>query len=449
MGNEASADSGLSPARVAAIEQLNRIEVGGAYIGTGPEAGLSDAREERLAKEYVAGITRWRRWLDFLLAAFYRGDYGRMEPLLRQILRLGLYDLLFLDTPPHAALHEAVELAKRKVRPGAAGLVNGILRSIQRQEDDLPTPSTGDEAEDLAVRFSHPTWMVRRWLKRFGEEETGVLLRWNNARPVYGVRANPLKKTPGALEALLDELEVEWQASPYVDGFVRVQRLQPLFRTDWLEQGWCSVQDESAGLIVQLLDPRPDETIVDGCAAPGGKAVYAAERMRNSGHLLAFDVDEGRLARVRQAAEQHGVAGIVEAQAADLREVAGRGLRADRVLVDVPCSGLGVLSKRADLRWQRKREDLEELVALEEELLQAAARLVRPGGILVYSTCTIEPEENDEVVERFLERRPSFSLEAADGLVPAPVVTTQGYLATLPHRHGVDGAFGARLRRVT
>ncbi len=438
-------------ARALAVRHLNRIEVGGAYAalaGGEDRAEETDPRERRQATDYVAGVTRWRRRFDFLLRHFYRGDFDKMEPTLRQILRLGLYDLLILETPPHAALHEAVELARRLVRPGAAGLVNGILRSVLRRQDRLPAPATGDPAEDLALRHSHPTWMVRRWLARFGPDETEALLAWNNARPVYGLRAATLKASVAAFRARLDALGVAWEPSLYLDDFVRVRRLQPVLRAGLLDEGCCAVQDESAGLVVRLLDPQPGETLLDACAAPGGKALYAAARMQNRGRLLAFDVHEGRLALLRQAAADQGVA-ILQAEAADLRDLARRadGPRADRVLVDAPCSGLGVLARRADLRWNRAAEALAERAALQDELLDAAACLVRPGGLLVYATCTIEPEENEHRVTAFLERHPDFTRDPAHSLVPEVVVTPEGYLATLPHRHHVDGAFGARLHK--
>ena len=407
-----------------------------------------DARERRQAREYVAGVTRWRRWLDFLLAQFYRGDVAAMEPVLRQILRVGLYDVLFLRTPPHAALNEAVELAKRLVRPGAGRLVNGVLRSVLRRQGDLPKPDTGDAARDLAIRHAHPTWMVRRWLARFGPEETLALLEWNNARPVYGLRANPLQTSAEAFREGLTKEGVAWEPSPYLDDFVRVPQLQGVIRSEMLPKGRWAVQDESAGLVVRLLDPQPGETVLDVCAAPGGKALYAAQRMENRGRLLASDVHAGRLELVRHGAKEADVS-IIETSEADVRDLAARDdpPQGDRVLLDAPCSGLGVLAKRADLRWRRTSEEIGELTRLQDDLLDAAARLVRSGGLLVYGTCTIEPEENAERVEAFLARHPDFALETAKGLVPDAMVTPEGYYATLPHRHGVDGAFGARLRR--
>ncbi|GIV62495.1 MAG: ribosomal RNA small subunit methyltransferase B [Rhodothermaceae bacterium] len=429
-----------------AVRRLDRIEVGGAFTALLADEAV-DPRADRQVTEYVAGVTRWRRWLDFLLAHHYRGPYQKMEPTLRQILRVALYDLLFLDTPPHAAVHEAVELAKAFVRPGAGGLVNGLLRAVLRRRDRLPQPATGDEAEDLAIRWSHPTWMVRRWLARYGTEGTQALLVWNNTRPTFGVRLTDRI----AREEVIARLEAEgvaWEASPYLEDFLRVARLQPVLAAGWLAEGRCVVQDESTGLVVRLLDPRPGETVLDVCAAPGGKARYAAERMQGTGRLLAFDVNAARLRLLAGAADREGRS-IIQTEAVDLRELAGRAEapRGDRVLLDAPCSGLGVLARRADLRWRRTPEEIDELTRLQDELLDAAARLVRPGGLLVYATCTLEPEENEGRVTAFLQRHPDFSLEPAHPFVPETLVTPEGYFASWPPRDRIDGAFGARLRR--
>lgn len=436
-------------ARSHAFRQLNRIEQEGAFIGLAGEEDLleMDPREERQALEYIAGVTRWRRWLDFLLASAYRGDYETMEPSLRQVLRIGLYDLLFLATPPHAALNEAVELAKKRVRQGAGGLVNGVLRNLLRRKEDLPEPHTGRVAEDLAIRYSHPTWMVERWLDRYGRDATIALLAWNNSRPVYGVRINTLKNPVQDFQQVLNERGIAFTPSPYLDYFVRVPKLQGLVRAGLLAEGYCAVQDESAGLVVALLDPQPGETIVDACAAPGGKATHAAQRMQNTGRIIACDVHEGRLRLVEQSARDQGIP-IIETRAGDFRETAPQeDFQADRVLLDAPCSGLGVLSKRADLRWNRSPEEVRELTRLQDELLDAAAQAVRPGGLLVYSTCTIEPEENEERVVAFLNRHPDFSVESAKGYVPEAMVTPEGYYRTFPPRDQTDGAFGARLRK--
>jgi 16S rRNA (cytosine967-C5)-methyltransferase len=435
-------------ARERALNRLLRIEEDRAFVSrvATHDQDSDDAREERQASEYVAGITRLRRWLDFLISEFYRGDFDRLEPALLQILRIGLYDLVVLETAAHAAVNEAVELAKRRVRPQAAGLVNGLLRAVQRRPE-LPLPATGSREGDLAVRYSQPDWLVKRWVGQFGEEEAIGLLEAANRRPGYGLRINTLRFDLESVVAELDALSVAWEPSPYLDDFVRVHHLQAVLRSDLLDKGACAVQDEAAGLVVRLLDPQPGETIIDAAAAPGGKAVYAAIRMGDRGRVLAYDVHSTRLDLVRQAARVHGV-NIITAEVAELRDRATMDDRpvADRVLLDAPCSGLGVLAKRADMRWHRTEAEIEELCALQDELLDAAATRVRPGGLLVYSTCTTEPDENERRVEAFLRRTGQFVLERADGFVPDEMVSPAGFYLALPHRHGIDGAFGARLR---
>jgi len=440
----------VSPPRVLALTHLERVRRDDAYVEK-LEADDADARTRRQARELVAGVTRQRRWLDFVLGEAYHGEYDSMEHRLRQILRLGLYELLFQSTPTHAAVDEYVELAKQELRPGAGNLVNGVLRTIDRDREHIPTPDTGDTAEDLAIRYSHPTWMVRRWLDRFGIDETTELLRANNRRPMYSVRVNLLRTSRAEVAGWLDEHDVVHVDSPYLDDHLRLKRLQTLIKEGLLDDGDVAVQDESAGLVVELLDPQPGDTLIDGCAAPGGKTMHAAARMEGEGTIYAIDRNDQRLERVEEAAATHGVPDMVRAETADLREWADHPdpPQADRVLLDVPCTGLGVLAKRADLRWRRGPDDLEEMAALQDELLDVAATLVGPGGLLVYSTCSIEPEENEHRIDDFLTRHVEFTLESAAGHVPDEMVSDAGFLTTLPHQHRTDGAFAARLRRVT
>ncbi len=410
-------------------------------------ADFEDARDTRLVLDFVAGVTRLRRWFDFLIAHFYHGEISALDDSVRQVLRIGLYELLERGTPPHAAVSEAVATAKAVRGKGASGLVNAVLRATVRaiEADELPVPATGKPARDLSIQFSHPTWLVRRWLERFGEEETIALLQCNNALPSYSLRINLLKTTPEEFGKRLDDLDVPWRPSEYLDDFVVVEQLQPILHAGWMDEGLCAVQDEAAGLVVRVLDPQPGESILDGAAAPGGKAIYAATLMENRGRVVAVDVHEARTGLVEKAAAAHNLS-IVEPHAVDLR-TAKSDTRFDRVLLDAPCSGLGVLGKRADLRWQASLEKIIELAHLQDELLDAGARHVRPGGLLVYSTCTTEPEENAERVQAFLRRHLNFVVEPITRDLPASMTTAEGFFAAFPHLHATDGAFAARLRR--
>lgn len=436
------------PARDLAVHRLLRVEADGAFV-----ARLSGGRVPpdvaRQVSEYVAGVTRQKRWLDFLVGQFYRGDVEALDPELRQVLRIGAYDLAVQGVPPHAAVDEAVAAARRLLHRGAAGLTNAVLRALARalRSGALPTPRTGDEADDLAVRHSHPTWMVRRWLARWGPEATRRFLLATNGAPRYALRCTAGAPGLDALAERLKDLDADPQPSAWLDDFLTVGRLQPVLRGGLVKEGVCAVQDEAAGLVVRALDPQPGEAVLDGAAAPGGKAVYAALRMGGRGRVVAVDVSESKADLVRQSAERQGVAATVEAVAADLTAWAPP-TPFDRVLLDAPCSGTGVLAKRADLRWNRRPEDLAELAALQDRLLDAAAAAVREGGLLVYSTCSVEPEENGDRVASFLRRHPEFAPEPVGDAVPAALRDGDVYRA-LPHVHGTDGAFAARLRRVS
>lgn len=435
--------------REIAFRRLQRIETGGAYAGlvSGTPREGDDPREERFATEITSGVTRWRRWLDFLIDQFFSGAPGTLESRVRLVLRIGIYELLFLDTPTHAAINEAVELARMLGAQRATGLVNGILRSIDRKRDNLPEPRSSDAAEVLAIRASHPSWMVRRWIDRLGVDAARRLCEWNNQTPLFGIRINTGRISPDEFRSRLDEEQITWEPARFLDDMIVVKSVQPLIRSGYVADGLCVVQDESAALVVRLLDPLPEERVLDCCAAPGGKSLYAAERMQNRGRIVSLDINRQRVKLISKAAERLGTT-IIDAQTIDATKLPQAFNGAfDRVLVDAPCSGLGVLSRRADLRWRISVADLIELASLQEQLLASAAEAVKPGGILVYSTCTIEPDENAAQIERFLANHPAFSVQDVREWIPSEVVSDEGFMATLPHIHSLDGAFAARLVR--
>jgi 16S rRNA (cytosine967-C5)-methyltransferase len=444
-------DPTVPSAREVALGHLLRVEADGAFVAR--VAGRADGGEApadvaRRASDYVAGVTRQRRWLDFLLSHVVSRPLESLDAPLLQILRIGAYDLVVRRTPPHAAVSETVGLARGQVHAGAVGLVNGVLRALARRLDSLPEPASGDPADDLAVRLSHPTPVVRGWLEAFGGEATRALLDHDNRPPVYGLRVSAAARlgadAAAEREAFLRDvvaLGAQAEASRWLDDFVTTRTLQPVLRAGWVGAGRCAVQDEAAGLVVRVLDPRPGERVLDAAAAPGGKALYAALR---GGSVVALDVNRAKTRLVAQAAREQG-ADAVEAVSGDLRtwESPG-GAGFDAVLLDAPCSGTGVLAKRADLRWNQSPERTADLLRLQDELLDAAARHVRPGGRLVYATCSIERAENDDRVAAFLGRNAGWRVGPAGDRVPAEMRDGPVYRA-LPHVHHTDGAFAARL----
>ncbi|KAG6474571.1 hypothetical protein ZIOFF_068509 [Zingiber officinale] len=459
-----------------------------------------DDRDIRLVTEIVGGTVRWRRYLDHLIMSLCKeeGMFRSMEPLLLQVLRIGFYEIIKLEMPPYAVVDENVKLAKRALRPGAGNLVNGILRKLLslKDTDSLPLPKVvGDDrsqARALAIIHSHPVWMVRRWINLWGVEESVKLMNWNNSNPYFGLRVNTAKGyTRIDLANQLKSLKVPFELSTYLKDFVRLQTgmqparvefgtstkwssLRALVRSWWpclatrlpevamgslglprLQQprlarrSWQPCLVGCLRLVVSVVDPQPGDTIIDCCAAPGGKTLFMASRLRGQGMILAIDINKGRLRILKETSRLHNVHNVVTTTNADLRLYAEmHNIQFDKVLLDVPCSGLGVLSKRADLRWNRRFEDFEQLKNLQDELLNAASMLVKPGGVLVYSTCSIDHHENEGRVAAFLLRHPEFAVNSVDGYVPPEFVSEEGYYFSNPVKHCIDGSFAARMVRL-
>jgi 16S rRNA (cytosine967-C5)-methyltransferase len=342
-------------------------------------------------------------------------------------------------------VNESVEFIKRLRGQKVADLVNAILRNIIRNLDNIRYPDPEeDKIRHLAVIESHPVWMTKRWVDRYGYDETKLLMEANNAIPDLALRVNRLKVDINYFYSLLDKNQIQYTRSKYIDQFIRVQHMAGIGSSELFQQGFFAVQDESAGVTVLLLDPKPGERVIDLCSAPGGKTTFIGEFMKNSGEIIAVDRYETRLNLVKDACQRLGVTNVhVIAEDGANIEIPP----ADKVLVDAPCSGLGVLSKKPDAKWQRDPDDIPKLVNLQKNLLENAAKLVKSGGVLVYSTCTIEPEENFELINGFLVQHLEFSIEPADKYIHKDLVGSQGQVETFQHKHGMDGSFSVRLKK--
>ena len=411
------------------------------------EANDLEPRERAQVREYVQNILRKRSYLDFILGKFSSIDMDEMKPVLKNILRLGLYDMLFMDgTPDYAAINESVDIAKLRLGSKSGDLVNAILRNIQRDMPDLPKPAFKDRTKLIATTFSHPEWMVKRWVKRMGEREAFQLMQANNQRPAYYVRVNNLRTKTNHFKLRMEKAGIIFEESEWLPGYFKVGSVQPFIAKDWLTRGFCHIQDISAGFAPTILEPMPDEEIYDLCAAPGTKTIVMADMMDATGSITAVDINSQRLELLAQSAMNFHAENI-KIRRADVRDLDLK--LADGVLLDAPCTGTGVLSKRADLRWKRTREELENSVQLQEELLDEAANHVKRGGRMVYSTCSIEPEENWEQIQKFLDKYDNFELENLEEFLPEEVLIEDGLAyQTLPHVHNCDGHFGVRLNRI-
>jgi len=401
-------------------------------------------RDRDLAAEIVRGVFRWLGRLDWQLASLVDRPLEALDPAVRWILRLGLYQLEHLDrVPRHAVVDTSVELAKRCAPRGAAGLVNAVLRHAPERLPDLVEP---DAAEDpvghLEVRTSHPRWMLDRWLTRYGFRKTLALAAANNRRPSLTLRVVSGRVTPEDLIADLRARGIEAEGGQFLPDCVRLPGgWSPVVR-ELLQGGFVVVQDEAAGLVAHVARPSRGGAILDVCSAPGGKAIHLAQ-LAGDTPVVAADVSARRLARLRENTARLGLRHVLPV-VADGLQPATRGAFS-RVLVDAPCSNTGVLAKRPDARWRRGLADLARLAELQGALLDAARGQVGAGGLLVYSTCSLEPEENEDVIRAYLDRHPSDSVVPADEVLP-PELVHEGFFRADPVTHGTEGAFAAAVR---
>ncbi len=401
-----------------------------------------DARDRRWTRELVYGTLRRRAWIDAVLADRVRGGLSRLDPDVVDLLRLGVYQLTNMGSvPAYAAIAQTVELAKRRHGLGASKLVNAVLRRTDRERNVLAVPTPTDPTEALALKYSHPRWLVAKWVERWGAEDAERLLTINNSEAPLIVR--PYAVVREQLESMLEEAGVHVADAPYVRESIAISGGITLTELGAFKKGLFFVQDPAATLATQYAAIESGSVVADLCAAPGGKSL---ELSRIAGSVFASDKSLVRLQRLlmnqRRLETPNLYPFVGDARAPAVRPV-------DAVLIDVPCTGTGTFRRHPDARWRLKVSDIAVMAALQKTIIKAAASVVRVGGLLLYSTCSLEPEENDEQVDAFLAANSTWKLEPPpDDAVPDEVLD-EGKLRVLPQRHGTDGAFAARLRRVS
>lgn len=445
-------------ARSCAVKIICRCERTDSYLEKLIDAELRNDSlndfDKALLNEISHGVIRWMRRLDWFLNGFYRGNYEKCLPEVRNAMRVALYQILFLNKIPYsAAVNEAVEFIKRIHGEKHAGVVNGLLRTIIRTLENLVWPTREiDEVNYLGIVQSHPNWMVRRWINRFGFDDAVKLCEENNKRPVMSLRVNSLKISNGDFENYLKEKNLYYKNGNFLDNFFTTKTMSKIYTDELFRQGFFSVQDESAGLVANLMNPRKEDLIIDVCSAPGGKTSHMSELMNNEGQIIAVEKYLSRLEVMGKNLERLGVRNVKKLHD-DICQPGSKELKesligkADKILVDAPCSGLGVLSKKPDIKWKRVLEDICNLQKLQVEILENSIKYLKPSGVLVYSTCTTETEENMDVVNIFLTNHPEFSIDNAGKYVSEKVVNKDGCIELFPHKHNVDGAFSVRLVR--
>ncbi len=399
-----------------------------------------------LVTELVYGTIQRMNTIDYYLSRFVSKGISKLEPWVRQLLRISCYQLIYLDrVPPHAVVNEAVKIAGKRGHKGISGMVNAVLRSSLRRPEELKLPVGLPAAQEIALTHSHPVWLVERWLNQFGVELTRAICEANNLPPSTSIRVNQTRISAEALIEELAEQGYDAARSEIAPSGLIVQGGGNLALADGYAGGRYSIQDESSMLVAELLAPEPGMRVLDCCAAPGGKTTHIAEKMADEGEVLAFDIHAHKKRLIEAQADRLGLRSIA-AEAMDARQLGQRFEPGtfDRILLDAPCSGLGVIRRKPDLKWTKTAEDIAAVSAIQRELLDTVAPLLRPGGLLVYSTCTLEADENEHRVDAFLAAHPDFVCdESAAERLPklAEHFIRPGMLRLLPHHYQSDGFF--------
>jgi len=420
---------------------------------------LPDERDRALVGELVNGVIRHLYYIDFIISRFSEHPLEKMDPEVRNILRLGVYQLLFTRIPERVALAESLKiLTHRKRGDWIKGLVNAILHKIAENKPALPEPPEFNKVYYLSVKYSFPEWLVKRWLSRFGEKECEELLKACNERPPLVIRVNSLRVTRDNFLTYLKKEEVpEAEKCPYspvgiiLNGFRgKVTELKAY------HFGWISVQDSASQLVSFLLNPRPGERILDACAGVGGKTTHIAELMEDKGTIWAFDLYPWRLEKLKENFQRLRLKTPEIFQGDVVEELEKLNPKPfDRILIDAPCTGTGVIRKHPDIKWARTEEDLIKVPEKQLRLLEGVSPFLKKGGIMVYATCSLEPEENEEVVKKFLDNHPEFIIENPETILRKTcgenvlkLIENQKYLKTYPHKHNLDGFFAVRLKKL-
>lgn len=412
---------------------------------------LTDTRDKALITDLVYGTVKYKGRLDWIIDQFAKPKVKKMAPMIRNIIRMGLYQIIFLDkVPASAAINESVNLGRKYGHKGTIGFINGVLRNISRNLDKIKYPNKEAQPVDYLARFySFPKWMIKKWVQDYGRENAEKLCIYFNQPAPLWIRTNTLKTTRQELKDQLENQNIKTEESTRAPEGLRLINNKGITQLASFGQGLFTVQDESSMLVSPVLNPQKNDVIIDACSAPGGKTSHIAQLMNNQGKIYALDIHQHRLDLVKENCTRLGVTNV-ETALIDAREISQHLHElVDGILIDAPCSGLGVLARRADARWQKKENDFEELSELQYQILISAAELVKAKGTLIYSTCTIDSRENTEVIERFLENNEDFYLDTSlNEYLPYHTEEGQeGYIQYLPFIHQMDGFFIARLKR--
>ena len=452
----------ISQARKAAFKVLLKFEKGEIkFLKESLNQYIEDHKMQKndlaLATDIVYGVMRWRGLLDFKISKFSNKKISSIDKEVLIILRISVYQLLFLNKiPPRAVVDEGAKLAYYFRKRSAADFINGILREFLRRRDELDKASSHEEDIDaLSNLYSHPKWMFERWMSRFGLKGVKRLCKFNNEIPPNAIRVNTIKITRSQLAELFKEQKIECEFSKYCEDGLIVPSLQGITQNPLFKKGYFYIQDEGSMLVSRILKPEPGENILDLCSAPGGKTTHIAQIIGNKGLIIAIDNNFRRLLMIKENCSRMGFS-AVKITCGDGRECGSLiKMNFDKVLVDAPCSGTGILRRNPEIKWARSYNDIVDLKKLQKEILNNACYCVKPDGVLVYSTCSIELEENQEVIESFLSNHKNFILKKITDEIPQEAkkfITKEGYFQSLPNiadNSSPDAFFVAKMKKVS
>lgn len=442
-------------AREGALNILYSIEVDKAYSNIALNKEFKENQYTKLDRNFITelvyGTLENLVFIDYVIQQFSNIKLKKMDPWVLNLIRLGVYQVFFLDkVPDFAAVNESVNLSKKYCRK-ASGFVNGLLRNIVRNKENIKMPNKEMEYEKyLSVKYSHPQWMIKRFLNHFSKDFTEELLKANNKTPKLYIRVNTLKTTVDKVLSLLKQEEIEVEQSFYIPEALIVDAgFSQLEELDIYERGFIYIQDFSSMLVAKILDPREGDFVIDVCSAPGGKTTYIAELMKNKGQILARDIHNHKLKLIEKSVKRLGI-NIIDVEKFDALDLDHSLLdKADKVLVDAPCSGLGIIRRKPEIKYRKAVEDIKSISQIQKRILQNASKYVKKDGELLYSTCTIDPDENNNVVEEFLRENPRFQLIEINEIYKTnlPGEHRDKMIQLYPNLHEVDGFFIAKLKK--
>ncbi len=448
----------IDTSRELALDVLTKIEKANAYSNIQLNQSIQRTNLSQLdinfATELIYGTIQRLNTIDWVIDKFLKSNLNDIEVWVKNLLRLSVYQIMYLDrVPSHAIVNEAVEIAKKHGHKGIVSMINGILRNIIRNKDNLMLIDNMKEYEKIAIELSHPEWIVKRYIDDYGLAETIEICKANNVAPYNSIRVNSLKISR---DAMLDLLKKDFPENTNIaPSFIskrgiRINGVGNLAETHWYKDGYFTIQDESSMLVADVLNPQPGMSILDATAAPGGKTTHLAELMQNRGKIIASDIHNHKINLIKEHQKRLGI-NIIETVTIDARKLSEKyGKIFDCILLDAPCSGLGVIRRKPELKWTKTENDIANLTMVQESILEAVSSLLKPGGVLVYSTCTMTKEENQDIVYKFIDKHPEFTLDNSlssylPDIINQKIDNYDGIAQILPHYFCTDGFFICRM----